>query len=503
MAIEFKDIPTLQDWKLATKSGFMCSKSEESKLQVIGELIDKYNHNYEIARHNILMELKDAIVDWAEGKTGTGLLEAMQALEAIVLKKLAALDQWGIRRYLKAVCIGYELQTEEWESLANEDRMKYRGYDSKGLYTKQMDDQLDVNLRCGEMKKAIRLAYDNYQPLVRARGTSVDDESRTLKIFMAPEFYFRGLPGAFDIGIVSHIFDVIRKETQDVRYRDWLFILGTAVCGTDVTEKGAFKGKMADNVALVQKGGYSGADGVHDYYVEKERVSHIDYRRPSGAFPNPGKENLFDPSVKVWKKPGRKAEIGGKQVVVIPPEGSTDFGTIRASKGTSERIVGCIFTMDGISFGLEVCLDHLNGRLMKAPDKGVQIQLVTSAGASLKDKLGNFPNLACMAKGIAFNVDGGGGHHVMVVFHDIGSKNVNEEIANIVPPIPAPTNRTLFPGDGQIKFYNPLPIFWPTVKLEVSKKLGVLHDKLEGAPVAPPPALPKKVSAARHWPPRA
>jgi len=58
---------------------------------------------------------------------------------------------------------------------------------------------------------------------------------------------------------------------------------------------------------------------------------------------------------------------------------------------------GSIFTIDGIKIGLEICLDHTNGRI--GPGTGIQIQLAPSAGASLKQ-------FACIPHGIAFNVDG-------------------------------------------------------------------------------------------------
>jgi hypothetical protein len=71
--------------------------------------------------------------------------------------------------------------------------------------------------------------------------------------------------------------------------------------------------------------------------------------------------------------------------------------------GTLENVRGgSIFRMGGVTFGLEVCLDHLNGRLNSATDKNlVQIQLIPSAGAFIEPT-------NVVAGAVAFNVDGGG-----------------------------------------------------------------------------------------------
>jgi hypothetical protein len=61
---------------------------------------------------------------------------------------------------------------------------------------------------------------------------------------------------------------------------------------------------------------------------------------------------------------------------------------------------GCIFAMDGITFGLEVCLDHGVGRLRTAQDcNGVQIQLIPSWGMKIMPA-------ARVPNAVAFNVDG-------------------------------------------------------------------------------------------------
>jgi hypothetical protein len=74
------------------------------------------------------------------------------------------------------------------------------------------------------------------------------------------------------------------------------------------------------------------------------------------------------------------------------------------SKFQDERMGGCVFTIDGITIGVEVCLDHdaskrkpSAGRLDHAGN--IQLQLIPSYGMSIKQ-------LRTIDRGIVFNVDG-------------------------------------------------------------------------------------------------
>jgi hypothetical protein len=154
-------------------------------------------------------------------------------------------------------------------------------------------------------------------------------------------------------------------------------------------------------------GGFPGADGVHDRQVLKETASSVDF------------SHTESPKDEDWYAAGRKVDLVGGNVTRVP--GSATYtvaaNTARSSykalplpgsreleqkvKHTEERNpLGCIFEMLGITFGLEVCLDHLNARLINAPDKsGVQIQLIPSWGMRIYTEC-SVPNA------IVFNVDG-------------------------------------------------------------------------------------------------
>src|SRR5208282_2949017 len=149
-------------------------------------------------------------------------------------------------------------------------------------------------------------------------------------------------------------------------------------------------GAMIDNIALVQKGGESGS--ANSYTVSKEWVSHVDFARPvvhTGA----------GPTLRNWNA-SRAINVMDKNVLALPPEGSRDASARPiGSKFLDERMGsgGSVFDIDGIRFGLEICLDHAKNRL--TGNERVSIQLVPSCGMSWK-------SWKCLPGGLYFGVDG-------------------------------------------------------------------------------------------------
>lgn len=96
----------------------------------------------------------------------------------------------------------------------------------------------DIAVRCAVMKKAIKAAYDEVNhkgflarvlTLVRGKANNVNGP-KTLNVFMAPEFYFRGAEGAYPIDKISTIMEkMVTNGTDAAIYKDWLFVFGTAI----------------------------------------------------------------------------------------------------------------------------------------------------------------------------------------------------------------------------------------------------------------------------------
>jgi hypothetical protein len=453
-----------------------------------------------MAKRNVALAIQERIADFeTEWKRQVPYPLPMSIHFLRSAARIEAGANVSVHKYTHASCIAYKVgtgafDTEVFRANWNKEKdkweragiVKYTGQAPVGPVNHPeslserykrllLADQLDEGQRRARMEEAIGKAYELYQS---AHGADPDN-SKALKIFMAPEFFYRGMNGAYDISLVSEIFLALRGFTKDDKYKDWLFVLGTVIaasfddqmrcskCGTgdfknftrlgpnhyvcklcpDGTVEEVRLGARIDNVALIQKGGED--TERNSYIVEKEYVSHVDFRRVVTAEAlQRGKDlGLGDKTARFtpWSAPtsnpsapiDRKIEISGVKTTALAPTGSRDLGG-GGSKFTDERMGGSVFTIDGIKFGLEICLDHLNARI--GPGTGIQIQLVPSAGASLKQ-------FACIHNGIAFNVDGGRDGSCNLRINDSGKKPEESRSLRILS--------SAVPSGGQVVLYEP------------------------------------------------
>lgn len=272
------------------------------------------------------------------------------------------------------------------------------------------DETDDVRQRVKLMTEAVNAAGDRLDK-------EINSGHNVLKVFIAPEFYFRSTWGGYtDLkyfsgegagrnsgSIVGGLADAVENE----RWKDWLFVFGTAVVvaaplvaqdyydpktGRLAVEqfrnlygKTLFP-KAVLNIALAQKGGYATeAERVaKSVAVIKEHMSDIDWLHARGVILRPDEVAHF-PAV----GPGSYA------LEVNTPGGG----------GGGGYNGGSIFMLDNITFGLEVCLDHAMERLRRArPQTGdffVQVQLIPSGGMIIDPT-----SVATLRGGLVCNVDG-------------------------------------------------------------------------------------------------
>ena len=321
--------------------------------------------------------------------------------------------------YAKVVCVGYKVKV------------------TAATYQGATDDAADMQLKCQEMITAIQAAH----ALADRDGRNHNGNSNILKVFMAPEFFFRGRNGAYDHGVVhgneartdeankpvsarsAGIVETLRQEIDKPAYKDWLFVLGTAIAASKETawvcKSALCKGKVVfdiDKLTHKSKGrcsldaSHAVAEVTQGAYVEnvafvikegqvhtvsKELVSHVDFKGHHS-----GKDDRVTLAVE-----GHKQRL---QVQRHDTASQYKSATKVATSFSDERMGGCIFTIDGITFGLEVCLDHAattssdtSGRLSHAAN--IQIQLIPSAGMTIG-------SLRALPGGVVFNVDGSTPH---------------------------------------------------------------------------------------------
>jgi hypothetical protein len=448
----FKNIPKWPVWYIE-RGGWDKKQMFNAKLSRIDDLIKKYHHVEDMSRLNILMELKDAIMDWADDDYDPERLEAMQALEEVVLRKLCELDRWGRHRYLKVVCLGYQIKTGEYD----ENKLP------SSIQERDLNEEIELGKRIASLQSAITSAHTKYHDINKA--LALDEDRKILKIFMAPEFYFRGPYGAYrTLDSYTKILDKMRGHIGTDLYDDWLFVHGTAIVETEETDNPKSPGVEPGNFAMVQKGGRRTSE-LKDFYVQKEFPSHIDFKHPG----------LDD--VHWYNRDMASARIAGKDVHALGPDGGRKDPVSKPlgvkDKQVSEMVGGTIFTMDGITFGLEVCRDHFLGRLAHGSGgRKVMVQLIPSCGMDI-----TLASIACVDQGIVFNVDGVE-PHVHLQINDPG-KISKAELAGWTPS-----------GGGNILITKPIDLPLPVpVRAEVAQRLKISERVLSGT-VPPPPRKP-------------
>ncbi|MCA9651955.1 MAG: carboxypeptidase regulatory-like domain-containing protein [Myxococcales bacterium] len=222
------------------------------------------------------------------------------------------------------------------------------------------------------------------------------------------------------------------------------------------------------NVAFVQQGGAATsirADGsreLDELLVYKETISSIDFKGDDYS------DHAF------YQSPRHRAKLDGDQHTrLLPTAGSTDVAgshpnwpdhprtkmdgtptTVRTTEVTEHGLGGgSVFTMHGITFGLEVCLDHSQRRLAEyydehaiAGEPEVQVHLIPSCGMSIE-------NPCCVDDGLVFNVDAG---HQMAWCY--GEPDALEPKWQDAAPMPTGISRAdYFSSDGEISVYEPQP----------------------------------------------
>lgn len=477
------DIPKYSPW-MGRQQIFRQGWSAQFMLLLdqINQQVKAYEQAFSpMAKRTIALDLQQKIADFEKAWKKAYVAPFPRELAEL---RVAALEQSAgvsvsAHKYTAATCIAYKVGTGKFSATSFMAKWNGANYEFNSLveYSGETRDQADAALRISRMKDAIKIAYQRHH----ADNHNDPNDAKTLKIFMAPEFYYRGLYGAYDICYVSRIFSELRTFTADPKFKDWLFVFGTVIaasfddrlvcraCGksgakqfqrvghnkyacagcpvNSVTERRL--GARIDNVALVQKGGEG--DDKNSYIVEKEYVSHIDFQRHVNQTAlHKGKVATGYNGVgilKDWDVDRQiqiRSNIPGHTTMAraLPVPGSRDVHG-SASKFADERMGGSIFTMDGIKFGLEICLDHLNARVPAG--SGIQIQLVPSAGAFLLQ-------FACVPQGIAFNVDGGG----------TGSSDMRINDSGAAPPASGTraTTTASVPSGGEVVIYGSAPIPW-------------------------------------------
>mmetsp|Transcript_113462 Transcript_113462/g.177389 ORF Transcript_113462/g.177389 Transcript_113462/m.177389 type:complete len:754 (+) Transcript_113462:49-2310(+) len=251
----------------------------------------------------------------------------------------------------------------------------YAGIDSmvashaKDVVNNVEDATARVNVLIKMMEEACKSQY-------------VDKDPSVLKLFMAPEFFFRGPNGAYNMkhlggcitndgsnngfcnaGIVK-ILELLSMEVRKQTWKDWLFVMGTIVSvipGEKLAWNNVAPSKYF-NFAPVMQGGPHGV-GKHQI-IGKTYVSGIDFL--SCEKTSEGDECVANP-----------IDSGISKYAVFNKAQKADLGRLGF-----QLVDGHQCQFHGLTFMVEVCLDH-SVRANANTGEVVDVHLVTSAGMSI------------------------------------------------------------------------------------------------------------------------
>jgi hypothetical protein len=213
--------------------------------------------------------------------------------------------------------IAYEVPTVTANTLDHKDLKSgwSPGAECKKVARIPVPDDLpdDARIRLRRLACVVDAAWNRHALLF-------NDNRNTLKIFIVPEFYFRPDKAAiasnsYADNVANRIFQTLNSMFSHTDFNDWLFVCGTVIW--DTSNDTFAKTKLYFNTAVVVEGGKT--NSIH--IVEKKLPSRIDGVPPT--FYGPGVE----PDVKLI------------------------FNSWSANRYR-------VFNVSGLSFGIEVCLDH-------------------------------------------------------------------------------------------------------------------------------------------------
>ncbi|NEO55251.1 MAG: hypothetical protein F6K54_20535 [Okeania sp. SIO3B5] len=243
----------------------------------------------------------------------------------------------------------------------------YKTVNGQKTYPSLDNDSEDIKERINHLFKVINE--------VMVEPTVISDQS-VKKIFMIPEFFFRGKKGYYTLNEKNSYSDNLLPSLQSflkgTTLNNWIFIFGTTVYGWN---KGT--DTYIYNSSLVQEVGYTLQEEAYKlaHLVQKEFKSKIDF-----------------------------IEYESNPYIYLEPMPSNSLGTELQKRGYDGS---SIFNLSSIpvKVGLEICLDHAKARLKntttKPEGKDIKIQLIPSAGMTIKKE-----NIAVVNGGYVFNCDG-------------------------------------------------------------------------------------------------
>ena len=222
--------------------------------------------------------------------------------------------------------------------------------------------------------KIVRGVLEALKKDVNRKNPEIDHRDDVLKIFAMPEFFWRGPFGAYTHeqieSVVLRVFDAIREDVSDQAFTHYLFILGTVIAINPHKDETAGK-SLGNTVQNAEYGNFcpvykGGPTHRHKFLITKKYISTVDFLNRT-TLPNPRNFDVTEYKHKDF---------------------SDRFNSLMKMREV-EIVSDNVIHMDGLTIGIEVCLDHRMGalwdNLQKYHDSElVDVLVITSAGMAIE-----------------------------------------------------------------------------------------------------------------------
>ena len=233
------------------------------------------------------------------------------------------------------------------------------GYEFQ-CYIGHLDPAKDVQGRLQIMKDAVEEAYAH-----------ADADPTTLKVFLAPEFYWRGIDGAYIFqeeepeddsvcGPVCQILMGLEAYVADKRFKDWLFLFGSITAYESVADTPDPYQSLFYNFAPVYRG-YDPETSSYEgkrFIAPKRYLSTSDFITPRRQLNTSNFKELIDK----YEPPVENIS----DTTVFNPvytRGTYDYDVWIDYREELHRLGYSMLEygwlmVDGLSVSIEICLDH-------------------------------------------------------------------------------------------------------------------------------------------------
>lgn len=282
-----------------------------------------------------------------------------------------------------------------------------------GEYIGLPNEKEDLSQRFELFKAAAEQALEN---------VIENQNDETLYIFCGPEFYFRGKKGAYEKGAHDYILPLMKNLGNEERFANWMFCFGTLLEGEPLLDSEgsddiAENMKIRDDVVNSIQRAYAFSSNndtknlLFDILTQVSDFcqSHPLYSITGRMFIYKNNCEEFPDGLCIIKEyishedfvlSLYSPDIYSETSCAYPTHNTTQAGRFKESPGDAK----CLFSIDGIRFAAEICLDHRRGLIAKSIQKecSIDIHLVVSCGMQLQQ-----PSIvAKRGGGLVFNTDG-------------------------------------------------------------------------------------------------